>query len=326
MKKILFHIRRSFKLLLMILIVTILAVVFTLYIYKPTYAISYKGIFLGYSRNIFNIKNKLHQSIFEGDEEAAYYEIDEKPTFEFKFMKSKYTPDDEKIVAELKQYARPVYKSYAVKEDGKIKANVSSYKEAQSIIDELKKKESSNVKKIEVELEYNKEKPKIEKTNKIVASLYKEKPKYTRITRNYGYVSRSFIGRRIPLPIKFIRPTYGIVTAHYGDSYSNGYPGAFHRGVDIGNGVGTPIYAAAAGVVVSSGDDHDGYGKCVIIDHGKGVKTVYAHCSRLLVDAGQTVTQGQQIAKMGHTGFAFGTHLHFEVHFGGELLNPEYYI
>ena len=99
----------------------------------------------------------------------------------------------------------------------------------------------------------------------------------------------------------------------------------FHSGIDIGNYYGEPIYAAADGVVIYAGW-LDGYGYTVIIDHGSGVSTLYAHCSRLLVRKGDVVVAGQPIAKIGSTGISTGPHLHFEVRIGGRPVNPLRYL
>ena len=91
--------------------------------------------------------------------------------------------------------------------------------------------------------------------------------------------------------------------------------------MDISNYVGTPIRAAKAGVVKSSGWN-GAYGMAVDIDHGGGVVTRYGHCSKLLVRAGQKVEAGQLIAQMGSTGRSTGPHLHFEVRIQDRAVNP----
>lgn len=116
----------------------------------------------------------------------------------------------------------------------------------------------------------------------------------------------------------FIWPARGILTSGYGWRW-----GRMHRGIDVAGPVGTPIHAAADGVVQFSGWNSGGYGKMVEIRHADGSMTRYAHNSRNLVQVGQRVQQGQQIAEMGSTGFSTGPHVHFEVHLPNQgTVNP----
>lgn len=98
-----------------------------------------------------------------------------------------------------------------------------------------------------------------------------------------------------------------------------------HSGIDYAAPYGTAIYAAEDGVVLTSGWVN-GYGYTVTINHGGGYVTLYAHCSKLLVSAGQSVTAGQTIAKVGSTGNSTGNHLHFEVKVNGKAVNPAGYL
>ena len=97
-----------------------------------------------------------------------------------------------------------------------------------------------------------------------------------------------------------------------------------HEGIDIAAPIGTPIVAAAKGVVIRAGYDDD-YGNMVEIDHGFGLVTRYAHASRTLVHAGQQVKRGEKIALVGETGLAVGPHLHYEVLVNGHPTNPKKY-
>lgn len=96
---------------------------------------------------------------------------------------------------------------------------------------------------------------------------------------------------------------------------------AMHEGVDYVVPFGTPITAAAGGIVVYA-DLHPQYGNMVEIDHGNGIITRYAHASKLLVKVGQVVKRGQEIARVGSTGRSTGNHLHFEVRYKGMAQNP----
>jgi murein DD-endopeptidase MepM/ murein hydrolase activator NlpD len=120
----------------------------------------------------------------------------------------------------------------------------------------------------------------------------------------------------------FIRPCEARITSGFGYRY---HPilhrRKLHTGVDFGASYGTPIHAAAGGTVIQACYTR-GYGNCVIIDHGNGVTTLYGHCSELLVSQWQTVSQGQEIARVGSTGMSTGPHLHFEVRHNGVPVRP----
>jgi len=101
--------------------------------------------------------------------------------------------------------------------------------------------------------------------------------------------------------------------------------GRLHKGLDMAAGLNTPIYTGADGVVKFSGVQ-SGFGNIVIIDHGNGYETYYAHLNRRLVTTGQTVSRGDQIAAMGNTGRSSGVHLHYEIRKDGVAVNPMTYI
>ncbi len=100
---------------------------------------------------------------------------------------------------------------------------------------------------------------------------------------------------------------------------------AFHEGLDFPADVGTPIYAAAGGIVTVAEQTPD-YGKLIKIDHGSGLETRYAHASRLLVKVGDRVEKGQEIAEVGSTGRSTGPHLHYEIRLDGNALDPRQYL
>lgn len=111
----------------------------------------------------------------------------------------------------------------------------------------------------------------------------------------------------------FIWPTSGMITQ---------YPVWYHMALDIANSSGPAVIAADSGTVIFVGCVRYGYGCHVIIDHNNGYQTLYGHLSSYSVEAGDSVSQGNQIGVMGSTGMSTGTHLHFEVRSGGTLLNP----
>ncbi|ARV59911.1 peptidase M23 [Nostocales cyanobacterium HT-58-2] len=116
----------------------------------------------------------------------------------------------------------------------------------------------------------------------------------------------------------YIWPAKGTLTSGYGWRW-----GRMHKGIDIANSTGTPIYASADGVVETAGWSKGGYGNLVDIRHPDGSMTRYGHNSKILVQPGQQVHQGQIIAAMGSTGFSTGPHSHFEIHPSGKgAVNP----
>ena len=120
-------------------------------------------------------------------------------------------------------------------------------------------------------------------------------PSYSRISSQYGYRTHPISGTR-----------------------------KLHKGLDIAASSGNPVIAAASGTVVKSYFSSS-YGNYVVISHGGGLMTAYAHMTRRLVSAGQTVTAGQQVGTVGSTGNSTGPHLHFEVYVGGSTTNPMNY-
>lgn len=115
----------------------------------------------------------------------------------------------------------------------------------------------------------------------------------------------------------FLWPTQGTIT----QSYWWG-----HGALDIALASGTPVAASDGGTVTFAGWDNTGYGYMVMLDHGNGFSTLYAHLSQYFVDAGQAVARGQTIAAMGSSGRSTGPHTHFEVRFNGAPLNPLFYL
>ncbi|MBB2990954.1 murein DD-endopeptidase MepM/ murein hydrolase activator NlpD [Mycolicibacterium iranicum] len=110
---------------------------------------------------------------------------------------------------------------------------------------------------------------------------------------------------------QFVMPTTGVWTSGFGYRW-----GVLHAGIDIANAIGTPILAAADGVVITAGPE-GGYGNLVKLRHADGTVTAYGHNSSIMVSVGERVMAGDQIAKMGNTGNSTGPHCHFEVHLNG---------
>jgi len=127
-------------------------------------------------------------------------------------------------------------------------------------------------------------------------------------------------GNGQPSAAGLIWPCDGVVVSGFGMRW-----GRMHEGIDIGCAYGTPNGAAASGTVIYAGW-LGGYGNLVVVDHGNGLSTAYAHASSILVSVGQSVSQGQTVSLVGSTGHSTGPHLHFEVRVNGVAVDPLPYL
>ncbi len=128
------------------------------------------------------------------------------------------------------------------------------------------------------------------------------------------------IQKKTVVKAKFSWPSQGTISSGFGIRH-----GRMHEGLDITKDRGKEIRAAAAGTVDFAGNKN-GYGKTIIINHGKGFQTLYAHNSRIYVRKGMRVKEGSKISQMGSSGKSSGIHLHFEIRFQGKPQNPLRYL
>ena len=175
-----------------------------------------------------------------------------------------------------------------------------------------------NKDKITYALKYETELKEFTTAELAVSGLYIEKPKST--ANRKVNTKKTMDYSNTALGINLIRPVSGTITSRFGRR-SRGT----HTGLDIAASKGVPIKAAAAGTVIYSGTKGS-YGKLMVIDHGNGIQTYYAHCSKLYYSAGAYVGQGDVIAAVGSTGNSTGPHLHLEVRVNGVAKNPQNYV
>lgn len=197
------------------------------------------------------------------------------------------------------------------------------HKELEQIKADLKvKKENLAVQKEEAAKEQKALDAKKKELEKKEDELKAEADRLTQKLKSMVSTTKTYGGGQFTWPC----PSTQYITSTFGNRY---HPvlktWKYHTGLDIGGSSGSNIVAAADGTVILA-SVYGGYGNCVMIDHGSGIVTVYGHASSLLVSAGQNVTKGQVIARVGSTGISTGPHLHFEVRVNGEYVNPLSYL
>jgi murein DD-endopeptidase MepM/ murein hydrolase activator NlpD len=147
-----------------------------------------------------------------------------------------------------------------------------------------------------------------------------------KVLRNYSGAQTKFASRWHTNVQPSIWPVEGRLMGAFGartDPFSG--EGAWHTGVDISAPTGTSVVTTADGIVTYAGWSN-GYGRLIIVDHGNGMETYYAHLSRFSVVEGQEVRRGEQIGAVGSTGRSTAPHLHYEVRQGGAPMNPYHYL
>lgn len=325
MKKLLIHIRTSIKFLSLVAISVVLIVAAITLIYKPMYSVSLNGEFVGYTQDKRVLQDRINQYIKSGDgEHIAFVKIETFPEYKLCLLKKDNISNDEEIFEKIKSTGTAYYKYYAITESAVEKLYVSSIEEAQSTIDGLKEKNSSNKEKLAYVEKYSTNLVELIDTQTAISKLYVEPIVVTNSRySSTGYANTSQkvnTGSKISIGVNLVRPVSGTITSRFGNRGRS-----THTGLDIATSRGTPIKAAATGTVTYSGYKGS-YGNLVIITHSDGTQTYYAHCNTLSVTAGQRVSQGQVIATVGSTGNSTGPHLHLEIRVNGVAQNPQNYV
>lgn len=319
-KKGIIHLRSSIRIVILISIACFIIIGILAFFYKPAYMVTYNGDFIGYSDSKSKLQEKINDFIENGDGNSsniAYVQITSMPKYELTFLKRNISTNDDDIYKAITSTGVTYYNYFAIQLNGEDKYFVSTYSEAEDVVNKLKEKNSNNIDNIKIMEKYNTELASFTNTDECVSALYEEKksvkPAYTGTNNSSTYIAS--------LEISFVEPVQGMLTSGFGVRRRDN-----HKGLDIANSMGTPIRAAAAGTVTYAQYNSGGYGNLVIISHGNGVQTYYGHCSKLYVTQGQTVSQGEVISAMGSTGISTGSHLHWEVRINGVAQNPRNYL
>ena len=321
MRKFIIGLRTSIKILALFIVSCIIVLTIVMCIYKPIYSVSLNGEMHGNSKDKAELQSRILEYIETGDGSGniAFVQIDNMPEYKLCFLKRGIETNDKEIFQKVVSGGKAYYKYYALSLDNEEKLYVSTFEEAEKVVNGLKEKNSDNVDSLSIVEKYVSEKHDLTDVDTAISSLYKEKKVV--VPKSSGVKVAKLGSGYKDIGIKLIKPVSATITSRFGSRW-----GSNHKGTDFGAPTGTSIKAAASGTVTYAGWNSGGFGYLVIISHGNGVQTYYAHCSAILTKVGASVSQGQVIAKVGNTGRSFGSHLHFEVRVNDVAYNPENYL
>lgn len=307
-KKIKYYTKESFR-FLGLLVFGLIALILIIFIkYKPVYKVLLDGEEIGTIQNDEEMKNAIGDYLNQEDEQIAFVTLKEEPQYQLALVENAIKTNEEEVLLAVKDAIIITYRMYAITLAGQQKAIVATLEEAETVVNEIKQEFNQD---LELDLTITE----IYDNNRItpqtvavaVAKVNEDETIKTKLKSTVNGVTLS-------------KPITGTITSRFG-TRSSGY----HTGLDIANSIGTPIKPASAGIVTYAGWKGS-YGNLIIISHGNGIETYYAHCSKLYASVGQTVSTDDTIATVGSTGNSTGPHLHLEVRINGSYVNPQQYL
>lgn len=331
-KQILVFARKSMKLTILIAVSIFLIICAVALFFKPIYAVTINGQAVGYCKDKSKLQARINKYIEDGEggenSNIAFVQVDDLPEYKMCLLKRNIVTNDDEIFQKIKESGVVYYKYYAIIEGEEEKAYVSDFAKAEEIVTKLKEKDSNNIDKITILEMYDVELKEFSEVDATVAVLYQKKvviqPVKKKVVSTGKVNTSTTISYNKPqLNVNLIRPISGTITSRFGSTSSRRV--SKHTGLDIAAPTGTKIKACAGGTVTFSGNKGS-FGYMIVINHGNGVETWYAHCSKLYFSAGQQVNQGDVIAAVGNTGNSTGPHLHLEVRVNGVAYNPQNYV
>ena len=235
------------------------------------------------------------------------------PEYEFRLVNNNTETDETEIKEIIDNNTTITYTAYAVTVDGENRIYLDTMEEAQEVADKImQENDDINIGILQV---YSENLEEIQTTDVEDASITLAKEVEEK-TEEEKRIKQSTVNG-VYLAVK---PISGTITSRYGSRW-----GTTHTGLDIATSSGTPIKAVAGGTVTYAGVKGS-YGNLVIINHGNGVQTYYAHCSKIYVSVGDKVEAGDVVSAVGSTGNSTGPHLHLEVRINGTAVNPQRYL
>ena len=330
--------------LILLSIIFLICIIFLKF--KPVYIVTLSGQTLGYVESKEELNKKIDEYMNNKTGTIAIIDIAVMPEYTLELIPRFTKTSEEYITKKIESTALFTYKTYAVTVNGEVKAEVATEAEAQEIINNLKTDLNENIEfelgitetystekkdeaqdialnklneiKVAKTTAYEEEQARIEAERKAAEAARQRQLQAQVAAANvsgaYGNVNGISIGN--PLRVS------PLITSRFGERGSRRYT---HTGLDLATSTGTPIYPIASGTVTFSGWQGS-YGNMVIVNHGNGVESYYAHCNTLNVGVGTQVSAGTMIATVGSTGNSTGPHLHLEIRVNGTAVNPQSYL
>ena len=341
-----FYTKEAIKTLKLITIGSTIVIAVVCIKYKPAYKVTISGETIGYIDNLERIERKIENYIKDTSGNIAFKEIESLPEYHLELIDRDKETRDKNIMLAIEERTTTTYKTYAVTSAGENKTVVESKEEAENIINEVKSDlkpevdlQLGIVEVYSTELNVNSQEDatkaltelKIAKVNEYETkkaeeekALAIEKARKAKLSLEQSIASTTKVAATGNLNgMALSIPVTGSISSRFGSRSSS--RSSLHTGLDISTALGTGERPISAGTVTYAGYKGT-YGNLVIIDHGNGVESYYAHCNALYVSQGQTVDTGTTIAAVGSTGNSTGPHLHLEIRIGGTPVNPQNYL
>jgi murein DD-endopeptidase MepM/ murein hydrolase activator NlpD len=311
---------RTFRIMILgfILIIAMLTIK-----YKPVYEVMIANETLGYISNISDFTTLIEEEIINNKESNIEdVSLKEEPQYILKLITRNVETDEETIIAKLEEESIKTYKFYAVTLNGESEACVDTIEEAQEIIEKIKNENDGNGLDLDLAITeiYTQDKDEITiDTVQVAQTSLEDEIKQLLDEKEAAEAIATVNGINLS-----VLPVSGTITSRFGE-VSRVRSSVPHTGLDIACVSGTDVKAVAKGTVIFAGWKGD-YGNLVKIDHGNGVETWYAHCSKIYVSEGDEVSSGDVISAVGSTGNSTGPHLHLEIRIDGTAINPQKYL
>lgn len=338
--------KEIFKTLKIVLIGTTIILITVFIKYKPAYKVTLAGEAIGYITDKEKLEKKIDNYINDTTGNIAFIEAKELPSYELKLVNRGEETKEKEVLLAVEDKSIVTYKTFAITVDGTKQAEVASEEEANSIVQQVKEntKEGVNLD-LGINAEYTTE-LKIENSEEALAALNLIKDEKTKAfeeeekrkaeeaakkaaeaaakAKQFAMQSTTTLAASGALNgLSLSQPVSGVISSRFGSVSS--VRSSSHTGLDIATSKGTGIRPIASGTVVYSGWKGS-YGNLVIIDHGNGIESYYAHCNSLYVSVGEQVDSSKTIAAVGSTGNSTGPHLHLEIRINGTPVNPQNYL